>query len=255
MDAEPPIVGIVTPPGWYDPTPAEFAALCARPVRTQQAIVDVPELDYDDLSCIAGALPEVRRAARLVAMTGARAVAMTGTPFVWAGLADEAAIRARLAGVAEAAGCATVMAGTAIVDALRALRATRIAVLAPYYTPAWRTQTERALAGCGFTVRAVRSADQLGLAASPRSIDDHAAASGEAIVGEGLRRLAAEAPDVEALVVAGAGARTLALTPSLERELGLPVVASDTALYRALAACLRMPLKPGRLGRMAATLD
>ena len=254
MDREPPLIGVLTPPGWYDPTLAELADLFATPVRLQQTMVDVPDLDYDSLAAIAAALPQVKRGAKLLGLAGADAVAMTGTPFAWAELASEDAIRARISEVEKEAGCAVVMAGTAIVDALRALGARRIAVLTPYYTADWREATARALTACAFSVAAVRSVDQLGLAGAIRSIDDHEASSGAAMVRDGLRRLRTLAAEAEALVVAGAGARTLALTPDLERELGLPVVSSDTALYRALADRLGLRPKAGALGRMEAAL-
>ncbi|MEM7545184.1 MAG: hypothetical protein AAF367_06585 [Pseudomonadota bacterium] len=249
-----PLIGIVTPPGWYDPTAAEFERLCVAPVRTQQCIVAVPDLDYDDLNAIAAALPEVERAAQMMGLTGAAAVAMTGTPFVWAGLAAEPDIRLRLAGVTAAAACPTVMAGTAIMDALRALGAERIAVATPYYTKSWRNQTEVALRAAGFDVLAVQSADDLELIEAIASIDDHARLSSADQLREIMRRLIGANPGADALVVAGAGARLLEMTPAMEAELGLPVVASDTALYWALAGALGLELRPGALGKMGALL-
>lgn len=255
MGREAPLIGVLTPPGWYDPTLDELTGLFAAPVRLQQTMVDVPDLDYDSLAAIAGALEQVKRGARLLDLAGSDVVAMTGTPFAWAELSSEDEVRTRVADIARAAGCPVVMAGTAIVDALRALGATRIGVLTPYYTRPWREATRAILTACGFDVAAIASADQLGLAGDIGSIDDHEATSGEAIVRAALRRLAEQAGAVDALVVAGAGARTLALTPDLEAELGLPIVSSDTALYRAIAACLGVPVMAGALGRMEATLS
>lgn len=248
------LLGVITPPGWYDPTAAEFQSLCAVPVRTQQTLVSVPKLDYDDLNQIAAAAPEVECAAHLLGLTGPNAVAMTGTPFVWAGLSTEADVRNRLARVADAAGCPAVMAGTALMDALRALGVSQIAVATPYYTQRWRDHAALIFSACGFNVLAIRSADQLGLAPDISSIDDHQQSSGDAVLRECLRRLCNEAPSAEALVVVGSGARTLGMTPAMEVELGLPIVASDTAVYRALAKTLNIPLRRGRLGRMEQTL-
>ncbi len=250
----PPIAGIITPPGWCDPTPAEFQGLCATPVRIQQALVDVPELDYDDLDAIAAAEPEVARAARLLGLTGATVLGMTGTPFVWAGLSDEARARERVERIAQAAGCPVVMAGTAVIDALRALGVRKIAVATPYYTRPWRSHAGRILTSAGFDVLAIRSADEQGLAPSIRSIDDHSSASAPELLRGALRDLDAAEPGAEAFVCLGAGVRTLALTPGMEAELGRPVVASDTALYWALAQELKLDLHGGALGRLEAAL-
>ena len=252
--ADTPIIGIITPPNWYDPSAAEFAELCAAPVRTQQSMVDVPDLDFDRLAAISEAEGQVCRAARLLGGAGASAVAMTGTPFVWAGLTEEAQLRARVARVSEAAGCPAIMAGTAIVDTLRALGAGRIAVSTPYYTPEWRAHAERILLSAGFDVLTIMSADQQGLAPEIGSISQHSAVSEGDMLHDSLRHLRDTAPDAEALVVVGAGVRTLSLTPEIEADLGLPVVASDTALYWSLAQTLGLPVRPGRLGRTEAVL-
>lgn len=249
-----PIAGFVTPPGWYDPSPSEFADLCAAPIRTQQSILDVPELDFDDLNAISAAETGVARAARLLGLAGASVAACIGTPFTWAGLSTEVEIRSRIRTIEDAAGCPFFMPGTAIVDALRALGAARIAVLAPYYTLEWQALTAQALQACDFDVAAITSADALGLVSARTSIADHEKASSADMTREGLRRIVQEAPDLEALVIAGAGVRTLALTPDAGAELGLPVVSSDTAIHWAMARSLHMPLRPGAMGRLDSVL-
>lgn len=251
---EAPIVGFISPPNWYDPTPAEFQELCVTPVRTQQSIVDVPELDYDDLDAIAASESLVARSARLLGLTGASVLGMTGTPFVWAGLSDEAHARDRAGRIAQAAGCPVVMTGTAVIDALRTLGARKITIATPYYTRLWRSHAGRILASAGFDVLAIRSADEQGLAPTIKSIGNHSSASGPDLLRDALRDLDASAPGAEAFVCLGAGVRTLALTSDMEAELGRPVVASDTALYWALARELGLGLTAGALGRLDSML-
>lgn len=230
-----PIVGFISPPGWYDPTPAEFSSICAQEVRTQQSMIAAHDLNYDDLGSIASAVPEMLIAARMLGRAGCACVAMTGTPFVWAGLSTEAEIRQRCDLVSTAAGVPAVMAGTAIVDALRSLGARKIAVSTPYYTKEWRAQAEAIFIACGFDVLLTQSVDQQGLSSEIASIDDHAAVTApETIIGAATR-LREQAPAADAIVIAGAGVRTLALRAQLEARIDIPIVSSDTALYAAIA--------------------
>ena len=39
-----PIVGFVSPPQWYDPSPTEFAKLCGDSIRVQQTIMNLPAM-------------------------------------------------------------------------------------------------------------------------------------------------------------------------------------------------------------------
>lgn len=130
MVSDIPIVGIISPLDWFDPSVAEFRSLCVTPVRMQQAMVPRPGLAYDELEDISGALPNVTCAARLLGNAGARAIGMTGTPFVWAGLSHRDEILDRQMRITDAAGCPVIMAGTAIAEALHGL-AVRVSPLQP----------------------------------------------------------------------------------------------------------------------------
>ncbi|MEM8786842.1 MAG: hypothetical protein AAGE76_01120 [Pseudomonadota bacterium] len=248
--SEGPIAGFVTPPGWYDPSPSEFVSLCAAPVRTQQSMLDVPDLDFDDLAAISATEPGVARSAHLLGLAGADVAACIGTPFTWAGLSTEAEMRARIRTIEAAAGCPFIMPGTAIVDGLRALAARRIGVYAPYYIEPWQAAMRLAFEACGFDVAVVTSADTLGLVSARTTIADHEQASSPDIAREGLRRITQTTSGLEALVIAGAGVRTVDLTPEAEAELDMPVVSSDTATHWAMARSLSVPLRPGVIGRL-----
>ncbi len=76
--------------------------------------------------------------ARMLGSAGSDAIANTGTPFGWAGLDSEAAARDRSKMLADAAGVPAVMAGTAIIDGLRAIGAEKVAIATPYYDAQWR---------------------------------------------------------------------------------------------------------------------
>ena len=65
------------------------------------------------------------------------------------------------------------MAGTAIIDGLRALQANRVAIATSYYTPVWRDHWVSFVEACGFDVLLAQSMDQQGLLPESASIEDH----------------------------------------------------------------------------------
>lgn len=69
-----PVVGFLSPPGWYDPSPVEFAAKCDGDVGTQQNLLAVQTFDYA-LTSVAACEPEVMIAARSLGAVGCDVVA------------------------------------------------------------------------------------------------------------------------------------------------------------------------------------
>jgi len=245
-----PIIGIISPPAWYDPTASELEALVQEPIRTQQTILPLPRFAFDDLQNIAGAEPHLVACAELLGEVGVDLVAMPGTPFVWAGLSREDELEARIARLSQAAGSPAVMAGGAVLDAIRALGARRVAIAAPYYTKPWKAHVAKVFAAFGVEILTLQAADDAGQSAPLTSVDDHESVSGEATVLATVRAVHAAAPDADAVILLGAGVRTLAHLPALEAEFGKPFIASDTALFWAICKALQLTPKPGHLGRM-----
>lgn len=66
-----------------------------------------------------------------------------------------------------------------------------------------------------------------------------------------IRQMARRFPNVEAITISGAGARTLSFIRELDDELGIPLVAADTTLYWSIAQILRIRLKAGVLGKLS----
>ncbi len=247
---ESPIAGFISPPRWYDASPSEFVSICAEPVRTQQSILPMHKFNFD-LDTIAGAIPETMVAARALGESGCSVVCTTGTPYAWAGLSDEPAIRARIAMLETAAGASVVMAGMAIIDGLRALGAEKIAVAAPYYAPHWRDHWSAIIRACGFDLLTMQSMDQQNLVPeSSDMIEEHGWSTSSEMVIASLEKVAQDAPDADAIVITGASVRTLPLTAHMESRIGKPLLASDTALFWAMAQRLDIPLKPGCLGAL-----
>ena len=242
-------IGFISPPSWIDPSPAEFPTVCATPVQVQQCPLMLPGFDWR-IDSIARTEPELLAAARALGDAGCDLVAKVGTPFAWAGLAGIAEARSRCQRMAVAAGAPIVMSGIAIIDALTALGVDRVGLACTYYSDDWRDRWAHYVAGSGVSVAAARNFAEQGLM-PPHDDSDRAHWSPTAVqISDSVRRIAGEAPDVQAIAISGAGARTLALIPALEAAVGRPVFGSDTALYWAIAKTAGIALNPGVLGRL-----
>jgi maleate isomerase len=242
-------IGFISPPSWFDPSPAEFPTVCAEAVRVQQCPLSLPELDWR-IDSIARTEPELIAAARTLGEMGCSLVANVGTPFAWAGLGSVTEARARQERLARAAGTPVVMSGIAIIDAFAALGVRRIGLACTYYSDDWRDRWARLVAASGLDVVSAQNLAEQGLM-PPHDDADRAywAPTAEQIC-ESVRRLAETAPETEAIAISGAGSRTLALISTLEAEIERPVFGSDTALYWAAAKAAGVALKPGILGRL-----
>lgn len=249
-----PVVGVISPPGWADPTAKELADLLTQPILTQQSIVAAPELEFDDLENVAALEDEVALCARMLGLAGADVVAMSGTPFVWAGLKSEMEVRARLAKFSEAAGCPMVMAGSAIIDALRALGAQKVALAAPYYTTSWKAHAALMFDAFGFDVLTLQAADDAGQTQAITSLDEHERSSDPEVFIGTVRQVHAAAPAADAIALLGAGVRTLSQLKAFEEELQKPFVSADTALYWQICKTLDLTLKDNRLGALGGLL-
>ena len=134
----------------------------------------------------------------------------------------------RLSGLAKRPAATT---AAAIVAALQALGVARLAVATPYHQ-ALDDHEVAFLTGCGFAVTAIAG---LGHGAGGRHEYTRIAETPlEAVAGHARSVMTAEA---EALLLSCTDFPTLKLIPDLERELGVPVISSNTAtLWR----CLRL---------------
>ena len=218
-------------------------------VRTQQAPLLHPAFDYR-LTSIAAVQPDLNLCAQSLKAGGCDLVAQVGSPFAWARAGGEETARARGEAMARAAGAPVVMTGLAIVDGLRALGAVRVAVNATYYEADWRDAFSAFLRMCGFdTIHASTLADQ-GLVPADTRMADYGWSMTPELTRRSVRLTAEAAPQAEAIVVTGAGTRTLALLEAMEADSGRPVIAADTVLYWAIARELGLTLR-SKMGKLA----
>ena len=233
LDTPRPIVGFMTPPGWYDPSPTEFYQLFAGGIRVQQTLLELPDFVYS-LQAIAATEPQQLAAARLLAAAGCEITAAVGSPFAWAGLDSVEQARQRCDRLRQASGAVSLMAGIAIIDALQQLGAARVGLACTYYSNSWKSEWAAFMHRSGFTVCAHNFADDGFMPRDAATSAEYWSPDGELILNS-VRNLCRRNPDLDAVVVSGAGARTLRLADTIKRDFGVAAVGADTALYWAIA--------------------
>ena len=236
-----PVGGFIGPPEWVDPSPIEFETLTG--VRSIGCTLDPDDFDWS-LDRIGACEPELGEAAVALAGQGATVIGIVGTPFGWAGLDSGEQPHDRDRRITEMCGTPAVSAVTGIVDWLRRLDVTRVALAVTYYDDTWRDRWAEFVARAGFSVTRAASMADLRIVEPPLDAADptHWAPTPEQLEASVSGVLTGTPAD--AVVVSGAGARTLALDVRLRKVAGVPVIGSDTALYRAMCVTARVPL-PG----------
>ena len=136
------------------------------------------------------------------------------------------------------------MTGLAIIDALRAHGARRPAATCTYYNSEWRDAFAVFLAACGFADVPLQTLVDQQLVENEASLMSYGWRMSDDMIRQTVVAIAEFAPAADAIVVTGAGARTLRLLAELETLAGRPVVAADTALYWAAARQLGLDLDP-----------
>jgi maleate cis-trans isomerase len=157
--------------------------------------------------------------------------------------------------MAKASKIPCLMTGLAIVDGLRLLRVARVAVNCTYYDTPWRDSFASFLKMCGFDTLHVSTLPDQGLVEPSAKMQDYGWSMTQELTRESILRTSKSCPDAEAMVVTGAGTRTLDILCEMEAQIKIPLVAADTILYWAIAWHLGLRLKPvmGSLSTLTAS--
>ncbi len=197
----------------------------------------------------AAGLDEMARSARALAESNCEVVIQVGTNWVHAAGTTHGQIVAKVDEISAAIGVPFLMAGQCIVDALHQIGAQRIAVANSYYRDDWRDGINRYLTEAGFTIVASGSIIDQGIVDSLDEVLAIEAATlwnyPDFIVRRAIVDMYGQAPDVDAVVQTGAGFRTLGLLQDIENEIGVPVIASDSATFWAGLRTLGLQAAPG----------
>jgi len=247
-----PTIGFVSAPAWFDPAPSEFPEVVEEEVQTQQAPLLLPEFDYR-LESIASVQKELDHCARSLKAMGCDLVAQVGSPFAWACAESESEAQERNDAMAKAAKIPAVMTALAIVTGLRSLGVKKVAVNCTYYENDWRDGFAAFLRMCAFETTHVSTLSDQGLTPSTAKMADYGWSMTPELARRSILAVAEASPDAEAIVVTGAGTRTLGILCELESRTRRPIIAADTALYWAIARELNLTLKPvmGSLAQLA----
>ena len=238
-----PTIGFVSAPAWFDPGPSEFPTVVEEDVQTQQAPLLLPEFDYS-LTSIAAVQDELKLCARSLKAMGCDLVAQVGSPFAWACAGSEPEARSRCDSIAASGHIATVMTSLAIVDGLRSLGVKKVAVNCTYYESDWRDAFASFLRMCGFDTRHVSTLSDQGLTESDAKMEDYGWSMTSELASRSILAVAKASPGAEAIIVTGAGTRTLDILIAMELQTKRPIIAADTILYWAIARELNLTLKP-----------
>ncbi len=236
-------VGFISAPDWFDPAASEFPTVVEERVQTQQAPLLLPGFDYR-LERIASVQDQLNLCAQSLKAMGCSLIAQVGSPFAWACASSESDARSRSETMANSANIPSIMTGLAIVDGLRSHAVKKIALNCTYYERDWRDSFANFLSICGFEIIHASTLSDQGLIAVDSRIADYGWAMTHELTGKSVLAVAEASPGAEAIVVTGAGARTLKILSNLESEIKRPIVAADTVLYWAIAKNLGLTLKP-----------
>jgi len=227
-------LGIVAAPGWIDPNLPALERLFPGQLQLQQTIMPPAGFDYS-FSSIAASEPGIVDAARLLAEAGCELIIQDGPGFGC--LIGQTPDGARATGerISAACGVPVLLNVVAILDELERLGARRVAIAAPYYSPEWKAMFTAFLGHGPYRIDAFQTFVEQGLFPDQASVSARHYRFSADEVFTSLARTRQAAPTAEALIVVGTGIRTSHWIGPLERELGLPVVAADSSLYRRVA--------------------
>jgi len=245
LSIDTPLVGFLSPPDWYDPSPLEMVNLTARAIRTQQYTLALPGFDWT-LESIAQTESEQIRGAKALASAGCDLIALVGTPFGWAGLDSVQQAIAHSDRLADEAGIPVVTTGVAIIEALRWLQVNRVGLACTYYDNDWKRQWGNFVTASGFKVSTHNFSDDGWMPANGKANAEFWNPAAERIR-ESVSNLCERFADLETIAISGAGSRTLNLVADLHKEFGIPIIGSDTALYWKIGRALNLPLTAGCL--------
>ncbi len=216
-----PTLGLIVPPHepFLHPDTRGFAQ--ARFVVEGLGIQEMAVEDFD------AAVGRVSQAARALRRRGAGAIALLGTSLsFFRGPDFNKSLQETMA---REGGCPAVTASTAVVDALRALRATRIAV-GTAYDDTMNARLRDYLAASGFEVPGL-------VGMNIRKVREAMAVTDAAIL-ELAHAALQEAGKAQAVLISCGAFATAHLLPEMEKRCGIPVVSTTPATIAAALSAI-----------------
>ncbi len=249
--------GFVTTPRYFDDSVQMFLEVAPKGVGAAQRVNHIPAYQYE-LGQRASNFDLLEESAICLAECFCTVVGQAGTNWVHCNGTTPDQIQAICDRISEKANARFIMAGHAIVEALRELGAKTVTVNNGYYREDWKNGINRYLEQAGFEVLYGGNVIDMGLYPSLEAqIELEDATHWDYPPGDVVKSclIAHEAaPKADAIVQTGSGFRVTPHMEEIEGVTGKPVVPSDTALFWAMLKELDLGVPIKGHGHLMGTL-
>ena len=255
-------VGFTSPPHDFDAAPSDFLRISEDNVGAHGRMLHVPDYAHE-LSQRVDNFHLLEEFVHCMSNNGADVCGQVGTNWVHCQGTTPDEIDDICKRIGDTYETPFHMAGYCVVEALRDMGAKRIALNSVYYWPDWRDGYARFLREAGFDLVYVGNFVDQGFFATQQECNDCIWVFDGDLAMKSMTRVAEQAPDVDAIVANGMcnfrrddglPQRFVSLSKDLESATGIPLVASDTALYWRIFKSLGTgPV--GEQGRLLASLQ
>lgn len=252
-------VGFVSPPAWFDISPAEFLKISPQGTLVLQTLVRPSDFDYS-MEALLGSVPELGICYDSLAAAGADVVAQFGFPFSLVHGWKEA--RRIQEGIQGNRDTHFVMMGVEMVSALRHLNCSSLAIASTYYSDRMSNALHGFLAEAGLNILQSESWESQGVVENTGSgvfvgdgeLDPMDWETPVPAVEKAVRNVSAVAPNADCILVTGGGMRMLDTAERLENEVGKPIIGGDLVLYWGILRRLGITQNVCGHGRLLASL-
>lgn len=254
-------VGFTAPPHDFDAAPHDFLRIAPEGVGVHGRLMHAPVYAHE-LAQRVDNFHLLEEVVHCMALAGADVVGQVGSNWVHAGGKSPRDIEAFLDRLRDTYETPLHMAGYCLVEALRALDVEKVALNSVYYWPDWRDGIARFLREAGFDLVYVGNFVDQGLYTSQDEVNAAIWIFPGEVIERSMLRVLEAAPQAQAIVVNGMPnfrqadgltSRMVSLEADLEARHGLPIVASDSALYWRIFKTLGVA-PTGARGRLLSTL-
>ena len=258
-------VGFTGPPQDFDAAPTDFLRISPETVGVHGRLLHVAEYSHQ-LSQRADNFHLLDEVVHCMANAGADVVGQVGTNWVHANGTDHADIKQFTSELTERYETPFHMAGMCLVDACHALDVEKVALNSVYFWPDWRDGVVGFLRSAGLDVVWAGNFVDQGWYATQEEVNDKTWIFPGELALNSVRKVTQTASDAEAILINGMPnwrradglpQRSVVHAAAMEADVGLPVIASDFALYWAIYRSLGIgPIGEfGQHGRLLATLQ
>ncbi len=255
-------VGFTAPPHDFDAAPTDFLKIAPEGVGVHGRMLHVPTYAHE-LKQRTDNFNLLEEFVHCMANNGADVTGQVGTNWVHCNGTTPEEIADFCARLSDTYETPFHMAGYCLVEALHELGAEKIALNSVYYWPDWRDGIARFLKQAGFDLIYYGNFVDLGLYDTQEQVNDlNWIFPGDAAV-TSMQRTVERASEADVIVVNGMPnfrradglpQRMVSLVAGIEDLIGLPVVASDFALYWRILKTLGLS-SAGAHGRLLSTLN